>query len=55
MRGLNTTIMARLVKLWLPQMGICLLLQGCLIGGGLLLKSWLAPTSTPCCDQPLVL
>lgn len=47
--------MARFVKLWLPQVGICLLLQGGLIGGGLMLHRWILPPGAPCCDQPLVL
>ncbi|MEB3262632.1 MAG: hypothetical protein VKK94_06705 [Cyanobacteriota bacterium] len=47
--------MSRLVRMWLPQMGICLLLQGGLIGGGLVLHRWIAPHSPPCCDQPLAL
>jgi hypothetical protein len=45
----------RIVKVWLPQLGVCLLLQGGLIGGGLLLNRWIAPSVTPCCVQPQVL
>ena len=46
---------ARFVTVWLPQVGVCLLLQGGLIGSGLLLNRWIAPTIAPCCDQPQVL
>jgi hypothetical protein len=44
----------RTMKAWLPQVGICLLLQGGIAVTGLLLHHWLlAPT--PCCDRHLVL
>lgn len=42
------------MKAWLPQVGICLLLQGGIATSGLLLHhGLLAPT--PCCDRHLVL
>lgn len=42
------------MKAWLPQVGLCLLLQGGIATSGLLLHHWLlAPT--PCCDRHLVL
>ena len=44
----------RPMKAWLPQVGVCLLLQGGIAVTGLLLHHWLlAPT--PCCDRHLVL
>ncbi len=49
------TPVARFVTVWLPQVGVCLLLQGGLIGTGLLLNHWIAPIPPPCCDQPQVL
>jgi hypothetical protein len=44
----------RNAKLWLPQVGICLLLQAGIATGGLLLQRWVEPEST-CFAQPLVL
>jgi hypothetical protein len=41
-------------RTWLPQVGLCLLLQGTIVGGGLLLNRWILP-EPPCCDSPLVL
>ena len=43
---------ARFVKVWLPQVGICLLLQGGLIGGGLVLHRWIIHPVPLCWDQP---
>jgi len=44
----------RPMKAWLPQVGICLLLQAGIATSGLLLHHWfLAPT--PCCDRHLEL
>ena len=44
----------RNAKIWLPQVGICLLLQAGIATGGLLLQRWIEPEST-CFAQPLVL
>lgn len=44
----------RNAKLWLPQVGVCLLLQAGIATGGLLLQRWILPES-PCSAQPLVL
>jgi len=44
----------RNAKLWLPQVGICLLLQAGIATGGLLLQRLVEPEST-CFAQPLVL
>lgn len=42
------------MRAWLPQVGLCLLLQGGIAASGLLLNHWLlAPT--PCCDRHLEL
>ena len=46
--------LARTVKIWFPQVGICLLLQAGIASGAMLLDRWIAPES-PCCDRPLVL
>jgi hypothetical protein len=42
------------MKAWLPQVGVCLLLQGGIAVTGLLLHHWL-PAPPPCCDRHLVL
>jgi hypothetical protein len=46
--------MQRNLRTWLPQVGLCLLLQGTIVAGGLLLNRWTVP-EPPCCDSPLVL
>ncbi|MFM7312398.1 MAG: hypothetical protein ACKO0M_04395 [Cyanobium sp.] len=42
--------MSRLVRTWMPQVGVCLLLQGGLVSGGALLHHWVDAPS-PCCDR----
>ncbi|MEB3270442.1 MAG: hypothetical protein VKJ44_02170 [Synechococcus sp.] len=42
------------IRAWLPQLGICLLLQSGIATTGLLLHHWLAD-SPPCCQRSLVL
>jgi hypothetical protein len=46
--------MGPLLRTWLPQVGLCLLLQAGIASGGLLLHRWLAPQA-PCCSSPPVL
>lgn len=46
--------MTRILRTWLPPVGLCLLLQASIVGGGLLLNRWIVP-ETPCCDSPLEL
>lgn len=46
--------MVRVLRAWLPPVGTCLLLQGSLIGAGLLIHRCIAPP-TPCCVSPQVL
>jgi hypothetical protein len=50
----GTVAMERNLRTWLPQVGLCLLLQGAIVGGGVLLNRWIVP-EPPCCDSPLVL
>lgn len=47
-------LLAQTVRTWIPQVGICLLLQAGIASGAMLLDRWIAPES-PCCDRPLVL
>jgi hypothetical protein len=42
--------MTRLLRTWLPPVSTCLLLQGAMAGGSILLNRWLAPPA-PCCDS----
>ena len=42
------------IPVWLPHVGVRLLLQSSFVCGGWLLQHLLADTS-PCCDRPLVL
>ncbi len=42
--------MARLLRIWLPPVSTCLLLQGAIAGGSIMMNRWLAPP-TPCCDS----
>lgn len=53
-RLLRKILERRPMKAWLPQVGICLLLQGGIAVTGLLLHHWLT-APTPCCDRHLVL
>lgn len=46
--------MLRTLRIWVPPIGLCLLLQATLAGGGLLLNRWIVP-EPPCGDPPLVL
>jgi hypothetical protein len=46
--------MVRAVRRWITPVGTCLLLQGCLLGVGVLIDRCIDPPS-PCCDSPLVL
>ncbi|MEB3322302.1 MAG: hypothetical protein VKI81_05715 [Synechococcaceae cyanobacterium] len=46
--------MAPQLRRWLPQVGLCLLLQGTIASGGLLLNRWMVP-EPPCCESPLAL
>jgi hypothetical protein len=49
--GIATSVaMTRLLRTWLPPVSTCLLLQGAIAGGSILLNRWLAPP-TPCCDS----
>lgn len=34
------------MKMWLPQVGVCLLLQAGITGAGLLLQRWFEPPAT---------
>jgi len=47
-------VMVRLLRIWIPPVGTCLLLQGAILGAGFLLHRCIEPP-TPCCDSPLVL
>ena len=42
------------LRLWLPSIGTCLLLQATIAGGAVLLNRCIVP-EVPCCDSPLVL
>jgi hypothetical protein len=42
------------LRVWLPQLGVCLLLQGSIVLFGVVVHHWL-DESHPCCDRPLVL
>ncbi len=42
------------IRVWLPQLGVCLLLQGSIVSIGVVVHYWLDDPQ-PCCDQPLVL
>lgn len=42
--------MIRLLRTWLPPVSTCLLLQGAIAGGSILLNRWLVPPTT-CCDS----
>jgi hypothetical protein len=46
--------MLQLLRVWLPPLGICLMLQGAIVGSGLFLDRWIHP-ERPCCDSPLAL
>lgn len=46
----NPVAMIRLLRTWLPPVSTCLLLQGAIAGGSILLHRWLVPP-TPCCDS----
>lgn len=35
------------MKAWLPQVGLCLLLQAGIVSSGLLLKQWFVAPATP--------
>ena len=46
--------MAQFLKIWLPPVVSCLVLQGSLIGFGLAMDRWFNPEA-PCCSQHLAL
>jgi hypothetical protein len=49
--GIATSVaMTRLLRTWLPPVSTCLLLQGAIVGGSVLLNRWITPP-TPCCDS----
>ena len=49
--GIATPVaMTRLLRTWLPPVSTCLLLQGAMAGGSILLNRWLTPPA-PCCDS----
>jgi hypothetical protein len=50
MGNASSVAMTRLLRIWLPQVSTCLLLQGAIAGGSIMLNHWLAPP-TPCCDS----
>jgi hypothetical protein len=55
MAGLIPPIpMVRALRTWITPVGTCLLLQGSLLGVGLLIDRCINPPA-PCCDSPLVL
>lgn len=51
---LRTPVMVRILRTWLPSVGVCLLLQASIASAGLVLNRWIVP-DPPCCDSPLVL
>ena len=46
----SSVAMTRLLRTWLPPVSTCLLLQGAIAGGSIMMNRWLAPP-TPCCDS----